>query len=304
MAVVTPCYSPDKELCRELHQSVLDFTPSSTVHHLIVPDAEMASFASFRGPRSVIWSYGELLPPRFVPARWVNPVLQRLGGLAASVNVAAINTRRPWPPIRGWILQQALKLAAAPRVDADVVVVVDADVQFIRPVSVSTFIRDGRLMLYRVEGGVHPGLPDHVAWHRVARRLLGLPEHEPPYHDYVTSPIAWDPKAVGALQHRIETVTGRPWIDAVSAQRKFSECTLYGTFVDEVLGSPANQVTTDRSRCHNYWDEVPMSAEKASEFAKAAPHDDMAVMISAKSRTPMDIRRSAIAEIQASTSRR
>lgn len=303
MAVVTPCYSPDKELCRELHQSVLDFTPTSTVHHLIVPDADMACFASFGGPRSMIWSYSELLPPRFVPARWINPVLQRLGGLAASVRVAAINTRRPWPPIRGWILQQALKLAAAPRVDADVVVVADADVQFIRPVSVSTFVRDSRVPLYRVEGGVHPGLPEHVAWHQVARQLLGLPEGKLPYHDYVSVFTAWDPEVVGALQHRIETVTGRPWIDAVCAQRKFSECTLYGTFVDEVLGPPASQVTTNRSKCHNYWDPVPLSTEKASEFAKATPQDDVAVMISAKSRTPADIRRSVIAEITASISR-
>ncbi len=298
MAVVTPCYAPDRELCRELHQSVLDLTPPSTVHYLIVPDADMDGFASFAGPRSVIWSYSELLPPRFVPARWINPVLQSLGGLAGSVRVAAINTRRPWPPIRGWILQQALKLAAAPRVDADVAVLVDADVQFIRPVSASTFVRDDRVALYRVEGGVHRGLPEHITWHRVARRLLGLPQQEPPYHDYVCSPNAWDPGVVGALQQRIETVTGRPWIDAVTSQRTFSECTLYGTFVDEFLGSPANQISTNRSKCYNYWDEVPMSAEQASEFAKAAPHDDVAVMISAKSQTPVDIRRSVIAEIQ------
>ena len=288
----------------DLHQSVLDFTPTSTVHYLIVPDADGLLCLVRWAPERY------LVVQRVAPAAfrsrewWVNLVLQRLGGLAASVRVAAINTRRPWPPIRGWILQQALKLAAATRVDADVVVNVDSDVQFIRPVSVSTFVRDGRLSLYRVEGGVHPGLPEHVVWHRVARRLLGLPEQEPPHHDYVCSPIAWDPEAVGALQRRIETVTGRPWIDAVSAQRKLSECTLYGTFVDEVPGSPANEVTANSFRCHNYWDEVPMSAEKASEFAKALPHDDFAVMISAKSGTPMNIRRSVIAEIEASISRR
>lgn len=247
----------------------------------------------------VVWSERSLLPARLVPVGWVNPALRRLARLAPSARVAAVNVVRPWPPIRGWILQQILKLAAAPRIDADVVVLMDADVQFIRPVSESTFICDGRVSLYRVEGGVDEALPEHVAWHRTARRLLGLPQHAPPFHDYVSSFTAWDPAVVGALLARIEAVTGRRWIDAIGSERKFSEWTLYGVFVDEVLGPPANAETTSRSHCHDYWDPVPLSDDAASAFARATTGDDVAVMISAKSRTPLETRRRALAEITA-----
>jgi hypothetical protein len=297
MAVLTPCYAPDVELCRDLHRSVLDCTPPSTVHHLIVPHADLALFRSFEGPRLVVWSERSLLPARVVPVGWVNPALRRLAGLAPSARVAAVNVCRPWPPIRGWILQQILKLAAAPRIDADVVVLMDADVQFIRPVSESTFICDGRVSLYRIEGGVDEALPEHVAWHRAARRLLGLAPHDPPYDDYVSSFTAWDPEVVGALVARIEAVTGRRWIDAIAAERKFSEWTLYGVFVDEVLGPPVNAATTSRSRCHDYWEPVPLSGAAASAFVNATTDDDVAVMISAKSHTPLATRRRALAEI-------
>jgi hypothetical protein len=42
---------------------------------------------------------------------------------------------------------------------------------------------------------------------------------------------------------------------------------------------------------------VPLSESAASAFAQGTTADDVAVMISAKSRTPLDTRRRALAEI-------
>jgi hypothetical protein len=295
--VLTPCHGPDVELCRDLHRSVLELTPASTVHYLVVPSAQRSRFATFEGARCEVWAERALLPRRVVGMSWVNPALQRLGALAPSARLAAVNVRRPWPPVRGWIMQQILKLAATALLDADVVLLMDADVQLIRPVTASSFLEHGQLRLYRVDGGVHPGMSTHVAWHRTARRLLGLAEGAPPYPDYASSFMAWDPAVVRAVQHRVEQITGRPWVDAVGGTLSFSEWTLYGTFVDDVLAPGARPPATDRSGCHSYWDTSPLTGAAAARFVESTAESDLAAMISAKSGTPLDERRRIMAEI-------
>ena len=54
----------------------------------------------------------------------------------------------------------------------------------------------------------------------------------------------------------------------------------------------------DRMRCHNYWDELPLDLDAALSFVGRARDDDIALMISAKSRTELSIRRQAIAQAQ------
>lgn len=48
LAVLTPSYAPDFDLCRELNRSVLDRTPSDVDHHLIVPRRDRELFAPVR----------------------------------------------------------------------------------------------------------------------------------------------------------------------------------------------------------------------------------------------------------------
>jgi hypothetical protein len=276
LAVITPSFGPDFELCAALHASVLAHSPESVRHHIIVPPRDVALFRRLEGPRAQIHPETHFLPRSFCP----------LPGLNFSVNL-----RRPFPPLRGWILQQIIKLAATARADADVVLLVDSDIEFIRPFSSDTFRRDGVVPLYRKPDEVDDRLPRHVMWHRGARAMLGLPPSSPPYPDYVSSLMAWDPVIVRTLLQLVESVTGRRWTDAIGRQLHFSEWTLYGVFVDEVLGGPSRAFGTEHSRCHAYWDEVPLSDRSLQEFLATTGPDDIAVMISAKSRTPMEVRR-------------
>ncbi|MDG4764274.1 DUF6492 family protein [Solwaraspora sp. WMMD406] len=283
LAVITPSFGPDFDLCAALHRSVLAHSPDSVRHHIIVPRADLSRFAELRGDRTVLHDEAEFLPGS------VRPV----PGTKYSVNL-----RRPFPPLRGWILQQVIKLAAAARIEADVVVLVDSDIEFVRPFSAETFRRDGVVRFYRKPDEVDQRLPRHVRWHEVARTLLGLAQQPPPYPDYVSSLLAWDPVVVRALLARIESVTGRRWADVVGAQLHFSEWTLYGVFVDEVLGGPAaRSFTSEDTLCHAYWDETPLDATSITGFLDAITPSDVAVMISAKSRTPFALRRAALAEL-------
>ncbi|MDG4828896.1 DUF6492 family protein [Solwaraspora sp. WMMD1047] len=283
LAVITPSFGPDFELCAALHRSVLAHSPASVRHHIIVPRADLPLFGRLAGDRTVLHDEADFLPRsvRSVP------------GTKYSVNL-----RRPFPPLRGWILQQVIKLAAAARSTADVVVLVDSDIEFVRPFSVDTFRRDGVVRFYRQPGEVDGRLPRHVRWHQVARALLGLPAQPPPYPDYVSSLLAWDPAVVRQLLDRIESSTGRRWVDAVGSQLHFSEWTLYGVFVDGVLGgAAADGFAATGTLCHSYWEETPLDERSVAEFMAGIRPEDVAVMISAKSRTPLPVRRAALADL-------
>ncbi|MFI7701651.1 DUF6492 family protein [Nonomuraea sp. NPDC049480] len=277
LAVVTPTYGPDRELFAHLHRSVLAYTSEDTVHHVIVSSADRPRFASFEGPRCRLWTYAEVLPRRIVPVPragfWIDPI-------------------RPWPPLRGWVAQQVVKIAVTARLDAKVVLVVDSDVVLIREATPDLFIEDGQVSLYRVADGVHESMTDHVTWHRVARELLGVPGPAPlPLPDYVSSLTCWDPAIVRAMQRRITEVTGRDWLAAFTSYLQVSEFIVYGVFVEDVLGAspPVNNAI-----CHSRWDRVPLDQPGAVAFADRLPAAAVGMMISAKSRTPMSARLAAI----------
>jgi Family of unknown function (DUF6492) len=209
-----------------------------------------------------------------------------------------LNLRRPYPPVRGWVMQQVVKLRAAAEVGADVVLLADSDVVFVRPVTDETFRKEGRVRFYRSDDAVDEGLPRHLIWHEVARRLLGLGSAgPPPLPDYVSALNAWDRGVVLALRDRIEDVTGRPWLEAIASQLHVSEFILYGVFVDGVLGRSADVSTSDSMLCLSYWKPTPLSPADAAGFLGGLSPDDVAVMISAKSGTPLDIRREALSSI-------
>jgi len=212
---------------------------------------------------------------------------------------AWLNLRHPYPPIRGWVAQQLVKLRAAADLGADVLVLADSDVVFVRPVTLETFRSDGSVRFYRSENAVDARLPRHVIWHEVASRLLGLPPpRPPPLPDYISAFNAWDRKIVLGLRDRIEEVTGRPWLDAIAAELHVSEFILYGVFVDRVLEEAAEVSAADSMLCHSYWEATPLAPASAAGFVDALGPEDVAVMISAKSRTPLDVRRGALSGLR------
>lgn len=282
LAVITPSYAPDIELCRDLNRSVLAYTSDSVVHYIITPQRDLELFSSMRGPRTVVRSVAELLP-------WHVLAIPR-------ANIW-LNLRRPALPVRGWVMQQVMKLQLATQIEADALLMVDSDVLFVRPVTADTFRRDGRLCFYRKDAGVDEHLPRHLTWHNVARRLLGIPQSEPPLPDYVSALTVWEPGTVRALMDHVQGVTGRRWVDELAAQLHFSEDTLYGVFVDEVLGEHAQVTRCETMLCHSYWHPRPLTLEAANRFLDTMSSDDIAVMISAKSRTPLEVRRAALSRL-------
>ena len=222
LAVLTPSYRRDAELFEDLHASVLAHTAPDVVHHVVCPPSDLHLFRRYVGPRCRVWTHRDFLPRRYVPI--------------ANASGLAINLRRPWPPVRGWVVQQLMKMAAAAQIDATALLIADSDAVLVRHVRASDLTVDGRTAYCRVDGAVTAQMGRHVQWHKVARRLLQLPEAaELPLPDYVSAMSVWDSAVLIELKSRLEQVSGRNWLEMVASELHVSEFMLYGVFVDEVL---------------------------------------------------------------------
>ncbi len=281
LAVITPTFRGDAELFANLHRSVLEFTSEDTVHHILVARRDLEIFRQYEGPRCRVWNTTAMLTARYVPVPRSN--LQ-------------LNLTKPWPPLRGWVMQQTAKIIAAGQVDADLALVIDSDAVLVRPVTADRFRIDGQLYLHRIDDAVTPDMERHVIWHQVARQLLALPAGPPPpLPDYISPVNVWDPAIVRAMQERVTEVAGRNWMHVFNEQRHISEFMLYGVFVDEVLSAGTTKPPADNTIAHHHFSRTPLTRDEAFAFVDTLPPEAIAMMISAKTRTPLDIRRAAIA---------
>ena len=262
LPVITPSYRADASIFEQLHRSVLEFTPESTVHHVFVPMQDRHLFTQYEGARCRIWTSSELLPARHLA-----------GG--------------------GWVMQQAIKIAAAAQLDAEAVLLVDSDVVLVRPVRADRFRSAGRLNLCRHENSITPEMR-HFRWHQIARDLLGLPQAPPPLHDYISPLSFWEPATVRAMQARIREVTGQAWLDAFTSEQTISEYILYGVFVDEILSCAGPRPPGVWGVSLNAHQLTPLDHDAAIAFANRLGPAAVAIMISARSDTPEEVRRTAI----------
>jgi hypothetical protein len=284
MAVITKTFAPDFELCAALNRSVLENSPDEIQHHIVAPRSDLKLFGRLAGPRTHVRCEADFLPRTFVRVPFSNIM---------------VNLGRPVPPVRGWIQQQVIKLAVIAASEDDAILVGDSDVEFVRPFTAEMFVRDGTVRFFRKPNQIDKRLSRHMIWHRVARTLLGLPPAEPPYPDYISSPLAWDPLIVRRMLVRVEATTGRPWRTAIAGQLDFSECILYGVFVDEVIGAPANSFVSDDPLCRVYWEPTPLNADSAAQFVRSVRPTDIAVVIQSKSRTPQAVREAIFSALRA-----
>ena len=251
-------------------------------HQIVVPRSDVQLFGRLAGPRTVVRCEAELLPRTFMRVPLVN---------------IAVNLSHPFPPIRGWIQQQVVKLAAIAAAEDDVVLVVDSDAEFIRRFTAEMFVRDGAVRFFRKPNQIDKRLSRHMTWHRVARTLLGLRSAEPPYPDYISSPLAWDPVIVRRMLAQVAATTRQSWPTAIAGQLDFSECVLYGVFIDGVIGAPANSFVSDDPLCLVYWEPRPLNLESAAHLIGDLRPTDIAAVIQSKSRTPSAVREAAFAAL-------
>jgi len=255
-------------LCRSL-----DFLAPTIADHLIVVDrADIPRFRDLESGRRRIVATEDVLPNRL----W-RLDLRRVG-LRSNLFLQF------GKPIRGWLAQQLVKLAACREIGSDVIIHADSDVALVRPFDAASLVdAEGHVRLYRAPDCIDESMPAHVAWHRTAEKLLGLHVSPIPLADYITSLVVWRRDNATALLDFLERRFRRSWMHTISNTWNFSEYILYGRFVSDVLGEASSaQFASDASLCRDYWEREPLTEKQLEELLDGMSDAEVGLSITAK----------------------
>jgi hypothetical protein len=223
-AIITASYAPDFERCAILCETMDRHATGYECHYLLVDGPDRELFARLEGPKRRILTDHELLPwwLRRMPAA-ISPKRRRVWVSPMTV------------PLHGWHIQQIMRIAIAHKLDVDGLLYCDSDTAFVRDFDVDEMWHGDTMRLYREDNGAITAKADHLAWVSHAEHTLGLPEGASQRHDYICSFVSWKRQTVVDMCDHIEKVRGRSWVSVIGAGRKFSECFLYGNYVDTIL---------------------------------------------------------------------
>lgn len=245
LELITCSYLPDADRCERLCRSVDQFVAKDIAHTLIVPRRDYDTFAPLANSRRRVLKTEDVVPGHFRQL----PISQRwwLGPYG-------------WP-VRGWVMQQVLKLSVDRATDAELLMFADSDLQFVRPFDVDMVSQSNQLRLHRVPEAKQRGR--HLHWHYRASDLLGL-ERAYAGADYVGQLITWRRDRLLGLQAHIESVTGRPWYVSVARSLHVSEYILYGMYAEHVVGQRnSGHYFEQTDLCHCCW-----FAEQAQQLSQ------------------------------------
>jgi hypothetical protein len=237
-------------------------------HLLIVDRRDCRLFSKLASGNRTVLAVEEILPP------WIGrvPCSRRWWW-----------SLRSWP-VRGWILQQLAKLSAPDVTEADVLLYVDSDVVFIKPFDDRQLIGSGdQVSLLR-----YPGFSEGwVNWHRSTAHLLGLEATNFFGANYVGNLVRWRRENVIALREHIECTMAVDWRVALCRTLHWSEYTLYGVFVDQVLGADSGHFPDTTPYVAELWNPETGVPDIEQVFTRLSP-DTVAVMISSRSNVQVD----------------
>jgi hypothetical protein len=271
-SLVTISYRGDFDLARDLCRSVDRFLDQRVEHVLVVPRSDEQLFAPLRSPWRRIVLVEDVLPAGYHRV----PLPQR-------IRIGSYHRRLRemwWTPrglVRGWIIQQIVKLSAPSYIESSTVAFADSDVVLIAPLPLERLTDSRGTRFYAVPGATSDS-EMHARWHSIARRLLGLGGTGYTGADYIGNLITWNRSDIVALQERVARVAGRRWDAAIVGLRAFSEYILYGVFVDRVL-SDAGERSTSEDLVHAGWFYDLASEQGIAEYVNAVSESAVGVAI-------------------------
>ncbi|MBJ6132912.1 hypothetical protein JAU75_08720 [Ochrobactrum sp. Q0168] len=280
-ALITASYHKDFERCKLLCETVDRHVSGFTNHYILVEPRDVALFRQLAGPRRVIIDERELLPS------W----------LRVFPDPTSFGKRRIWlstktKPLRGWHVQQLRRIAVAQVLEEDSFLYMDSDTIFLRPFDCDSLWHGERLRLFvRPNALADPKWTEHPFWSANAAKILGIPETKTSLNDYVGQLIAWRRDTMLSMCERIEQQTGRHWVAGIGMNRRFSECFIYGRYVEDVLNG-AGHFTDTHDLCRVMWFEPPPTeAEFRAFITEMEPYQVAICMQSFLGLSADDIRR-------------
>jgi hypothetical protein len=285
VALLTPTYGRDLELCTLLCESVDRHVKSFSKHYLLVPDCDVELFSHLESDRRIILPSSQFLP------KWLRPLPR----------IVQRKRRQYWwsfrtMPVNGWHVQQYLKIAATVSLPNQRYCILDSDVVFFRDFDLSPFEDPNPIPLLTMTNVVTADQARHSRWVGTSHQLLGLPTPPLPASDFIGHIIFWDQQTTRALVSKIEAVTNLHWIEALSQTREFSEYMLYGFFVQNDAASSAVHTAVPTTPCVSYWEQPTLNKDELKQLLQGANKHDVAFSVASFSGTPVETIRAAIAE--------
>ncbi|MDB5639908.1 MAG: hypothetical protein JWP51_4816 [Bradyrhizobium sp.] len=285
VALLTPTYGRDLELCTLLCESVDRHVSSFSKHYLLVPDCDFSSFSHFESERRCVLPASQFLPD------WLRPLPR----------IVQRNRRQYWwsfrtKPVSGWHVQQLLKIAAVIALPYQRYCILDSDVVFFRDFDLSRFEYPNSIPLLKMPNEVTSDKVRHSHWVETAHQLLGLPTPPLPASDFIGHIIFWDRLTTRAMASKIEAVTHLDWVEALCRTREFSEYMLYGYFAQNDADFSGRHILTSDTPCVSYWDQPKLSRGELNQLLRRADTGDVAFSVASFSGTPVATIRDAIEE--------
>lgn len=280
-AIVTASWDQDFERCKLLCETMDKHVTGFTKHYILVDSKDVALFRQIESANRIVIDERDLLPS------WIRPF----------PDPTYLGHRRVWlsfktKPLRGWHVQQLRRIALASKVEEDGLLYTDSDTAFVKPFDCNTLWQGDKLRLfYRPNALANPEWPEHPVWAENAGKLLGVKNGKSALNDYIGQLVSWRRDSVVGMCERIEKHTGQHWVAAIGNVRRFSECFIYGHYVDDVLEG-AGHFHDTHDLCRMQWFAPPPSEEEFRTFiAEMEPHQVAIGMQSFLSLSVNDIRR-------------
>lgn len=277
VSILTCSFRGDFEYCKILCESVDRFVPDDIEQILVVPARDVPLFSQLANHRRRVVNENEVLP-RWLkklpmpPAKW----RQRLRLPRRDIYLAPGSML-----VRGWIVQQIMKICAASQMQTEIIVHLDSDTVMVRPIDGARLLRGpDRVMLYQNPQSVE--LDTHHEYHRVAAELLGIAPlaNSDEEYDYVDSFVVWRRSVVAGMIARIEQVGGRDFALSLARKPLISEYVLYGTFAARVLGLEAAKLAAEpQSSCHSRWVGAFTDAHDEQNFIQSIEPQHVACLM-------------------------
>jgi hypothetical protein len=288
VALLTPTYGRDLELCTLLCESVDRHVGSFSKHYLLVPDCDLSLFSHFESERRRVLPASMFLPD------WLRPLPR----------IVQRKRRQYWwslraKPASGWHVQQLIKIAATMSLPHERYCILDSDIVFFRDFDLARFEYPNSISLLNLPNEVTAKQIRHARWVETSHRLLGLSAAKLPASDFIGHIIFWDQQTARAMAARIEAATNLEWVEALCRVREFSEYMLYGYFVQNDAHFSARHTLVPRTQCVSYWEQPKLGKGELNQLLRRADKDDVAFSVASFSGTPVQAIRAAIEENEA-----
>lgn len=281
--LATCSMAADLELFAMLAASIDRYVDPSIQHVVVVPKAQLPLFTRFANTRREIITQEDVLPFRVWKAPdTLNHLRVLFSGLRRPLYIDS-KLRR----LRGWMLQQAIKMQLSRITQTAVIVHCDSDMYFVRSVTPKLFFPQGKPFFFSAP--LNSSFEGQADWTKRACRLTGAQLNPNSHRTYIENGVVWSTSLVRDLANVMEQRGGRPLHEILLSEPTISEYFLYGVYVEATALEYVSQQSFPI--CHTLWQGAVDRIHDAEKLAEEFRSSQVSVALQSTSAVTLESRR-------------